>query len=225
MGVVGHLGVNPDEYDEGIRTFVPHYEELIAVTASALSLLPFEAPHIVDLGIGTGALAAACLAACPVARLTGLDSDPGMLESARSRLRAHTDVVLRVSDFLEAPMPRCDVIVSCIALHHVPEPAAKRALYRRCHDALSPAGALVTADCFPAREQRLAAEQREAWLRHLQRTCTRQEAERHLAAWAEEDFYVPLGDELDWLADAGFRTEVLWRRDGFAVLAGFRAAP
>lgn len=224
MGVAGHLRISLDEYDTRIRTFVPHYDELIRISAAALALVPDEAPHIVDLGIGTGALAAACLEVRPRARITGLDSDPGMLIAARSRLAGGTGIDLRECDFLEAPLPACDVFASCIALHHVADAAGKQAFYRKCHDALAPGGLLINADCFPGRNERLAAQHREAWLLHLQQSCTREEAERHLAAWALEDFYHPLASEIAWLRDAGFRTEVLWRRDGFAVLAGFKVA-
>jgi hypothetical protein len=78
---------------------------------------------------------------------------------------------------------------------------------------------LVTADCFPARDRRLAAEHREGWLAHLERSGSRAEAEAHLASWAGEDVYFPLADELDWLAAAGLGPEVLWREGGFAVVA------
>ena len=46
------------------------------------------------------------------------------------------------------------------------------------------------------------------------------EAEAHLAQWAEEDFYMPLPDELALIADAGFpRPDVFWR-DGMIAVYG-----
>ena len=46
------------------------------------------------------------------------------------------------------------------------------------------------------------------------------EARALLRAWAREDVYVPLEAELTLLRGAGFRVEVVWRRDAFAVIAG-----
>ncbi len=221
MGVAGHLRIALAEYDARIRTFVPGYENLIATAARALRMLTAAEPTIVDLGIGTGALAEACLHAHPQAHLVGIDKDPAMLDAARTRLSAFHDVEFVVADFQTFALPACAAIVSCIALHHIPTAEAKRAFYRRCHQALRPDGLLVTADCFPARVRRLANVQREAWLAHLQQTCSRLEAENHLAAWAGEDVYFPLEAEVDWLREAGFHPEVLWREAGFATVAAF----
>jgi len=92
----------------------------------------------------------------------------------------------------------------------------------RIFQALRPGGILTSGDCYPAARPDLAAEHRNAWLRHLERTYSRVEAEGYLQAWSGEDTYFPLASELDWMAEAGFSAEVLWRADGFAVVAGLR---
>ena len=219
MSVAGHLGIQVDEYDARIRTFVPNYERMIATAAETLNLLDAEAPTILDLGVGTGALAARCLEVRADAHLIGVDVDSGMLEIARARLSGHARVDLRAGDFLQVPLPPCDAVVACISLHHVPTPEAKRALYAACRRALNPKGMLVSADCFPARDAKLAARQRDQWLAHLEQSYPPAEAEGHLAGWAREDVYLPLEDELAWLHEAGFAAEVVWRVGGFAVLA------
>ena len=65
MGVASHLHIRLEEYDSRIRTFIPGYEDMIAAAAQALAALDVPAPHVVDLGTGTGALAAACLRVRP----------------------------------------------------------------------------------------------------------------------------------------------------------------
>jgi len=225
MSVSEHLGIDLAEYDARIRTFVPYYEEMLRIAGESLRFVPVPEPGIVDLGVGTGALAGACLEARPGAELVGIDSDPGMLTAAALRLAAYARVRLLEGDFLQSDLPRCDAIVACISLHHIRTPGEKKTFYAKCRAALRPSGILVTADCFPALEPRLAAEHREAWLTHLERAYSRPEAEAHLASWAEEDVYFPLESELAWLREAGFGPEVLWRMDGFAVLAAFAADP
>lgn len=219
MGVAGHLGITLDEYDARIRTFVPGYEEMLTRVAAALRFVPTSSPTVVDLGIGTGALSAACLRTRPDARIVGVDADPGMLAGARARLPRNVELI--ESDFLSAELPRCDAFVACISLHHIRSESAKRAFYARCFEALAPSGLLLTADCFPARRPDLARRQRDAWLAHLTNSYTREESERLLDAWAVEDLYFPLPDEISWLETAGFHPEILWRRDGFAVVAAW----
>jgi tRNA (cmo5U34)-methyltransferase len=237
MGVANHLRIELDEYDVRIRTFVPHYDTLLAVAAGALELVDVTAPTVVDLGVGTGALAAACLRVRPRARLIGLDVDRGMLDAARDRLgatpgrhragerrpaRGGPSIALREADFVLHRLPRADAMVACVALHHIRDPETKASFYGRVFRALRPGGVLVSADCFPAVQPRLAVRQREAWLAHMQQTYTRSEAEAYLQSWSGEDVYFPLELELGWLSQAGFATEVLWRADGFAVVCAFR---
>lgn len=222
MSVSAHLRIQIDEYDARIRTFVPWYEQLIATTAQTLQLLEASSPTIVDLGIGTGALAAKCLEIRPEARLVGIDSDEAMLEVARSRLAGHSRIELIHGDFREVALPPCDAIVACIALHHIKTPVPKQALYAACSAALRPGGYLVSGDCFPAREARLAVSQRELWVTHLEQFYPRAEAEGYLAAWADEDTYFLLEDELQWLRGAGLTPEVVWREGGFAVVMAGR---
>ena len=221
MGVSQHLRIDLAEYDSRIRTFVPHYEDMVRVTAESLHFLKSPDPTIVDMGVGTGALAEACLEARPEAGIVGMDNDPGMLKAAEVRLAAYPQVKLVEGDFLKADLPPCHAMVACISLHHVRTPEEKRAFYRKCRAALRPSGILVSGDSFPGTEPAVAAEHREAWLKHMEKSYSREESESHLASWADEDVYFPLDWELGWLREAGFRPEVLWRVEGFAVVAGF----
>lgn len=217
-GFGAHLGIPLDEYDARIRTFVPYYEEMLEQVARTMRLLSPDAPTIVDLGTGTGALAERCLRGMPDASVVGIDGDPGMLAMAGERLADAGRVELRHARFDRVDLPRCDVVVASISLHHIAEPDAKRALYRRCRAALDPAGVMVIADCYPPASPTLAAAGMARWREHLERVYAPDDAAGYLDAWAEEDTYFRLDQELGWLAEAGFRPEVVWRRDLFAVL-------
>ena len=61
MSVTSHLNVSPADYDVKIRALIPLYDELIPEAAAALRLAQRPVRNIVDLGVGTGALALACL--------------------------------------------------------------------------------------------------------------------------------------------------------------------
>ncbi len=212
MGVAAHLGIDLAEYDARIRTFIPHYEEMLDVAASALDP---KAGAIVDLGIGTGALSARCRERVPNARFVGIDSDPEMLKAAARRIAG---AQLICSSFLRCEIPRCDAVVASFALHHVRTEKAKAALYLRVAAALRRGGQVINVDCQPARKQTLARRQFESWKTHLRSSYDEHQADDYLAAWSKEDVYVPLDAEIALMRKASFIVDVLWRKDAFAVL-------
>jgi len=218
MGVAAHLGIRLDEYDARIRTFIPQYDEMLDAAAEALGGIKRRARVIVDLGIGSGALAARCLTVARQARVIGIDEDAGMLAMAAERLPRRLTTI--AGSFLSQPLPRCDAIVASLALHHVPTRARKTRLYRDCARALKTGGIIVIADCCLGRTKASRAQHRAAWRRHLRRSYSASEASAFFRAWAGEDTYFPLAAEIDMLTAAGFATEVRWRHKCFAVVVG-----
>jgi|SRR5215510_3004603 len=217
MGVASHLGIKLSEYDARIRTFIPDYEEMLEVAAAAI---PRAARTIVDLGIGTGALAARCSGKAKRARIFGIDVDAEIMNLAKQRLGPRA--TFSCGSFLDTEIPRCDAVVASFALHHVRTTQAKRRLYSRIHSALARHGLVVTVDCHPARDPDLARKQRQAWTAHLLKSYSRLEAGKLFRSWSREDFYTPLESELELIRQSGFAAEVLWRRGSFAVLMGRR---
>jgi trans-aconitate methyltransferase len=220
MAVGTHLGIPLNEYDARIRTFIPWYDEMLDVAAASMRLTGIRAPQIVDLGIGSGALSGRCARAFPRARVTGIDNDADILAMASSRLGRR--LTTTAGDFESASIPVCDAIVSAFALHHVPTPQRKAALYRKCQRALRPGRSMVIADCELAADPGLAAADRTEWLAHLNRAYSPEQSRAYLRAWANEDFYFTLNDEVALLKRAGFATDVRWRKASFAVIVATR---
>ncbi len=220
MSATEHLGIKQGEYDRTIATLIPHYRELIDAAADAVDVVARTAPAIVDLGTGSGMLAQRLLRVRPKARLIGVDADAAMLAAATRRLRGNLQTI--EEDFERIRIPRADVISASFALHHVPTGRRKAALYRRCISSLRHGGMFVSADCYLASSKDVQAANREAWLRHLQRSYTRRKAEGFLRTWAKEDVYFTLDREIELLRDAGFAVEVMWRKDSFAVIVGLK---
>src|SRR5215471_13833106 len=205
MGVASHLGIKLSEYDARIRTFIPDYEEMLDVAAGVISP---QARTIVDLGVGTGALAARCSSKAKQARIVGIDVDADIMNLARRRLDNRATFVC--GSFLRAPLPPCDAIVASFALHHVRTRKAKARLYDRIRAALRRGGTFITVDCHPGSDAALAKKQFEAWTAHLRKSYSKSEAARLLAAWSHEDVYMPMETELALMRQNGFVVEVLW---------------
>ncbi len=224
--VAGHLGIAADEYDRTIRTFIPNYERMVATVVHWLDGHVPPGGLVVDLGAGTGGLAGAILDALPDVRVQLVDVDPNMLEVAAARCGAHEDrVELRHARF-EDSLPRCHAVVASLALHHVDTHDEKRELYRAILTALEPGGLVVVGDFLVHPDGPERKRIYEDWYAHMERSgISRTEAEAHFAAWAQEDFYVSLPDELALIADAGFpHPECFWRDGGIAVYGAFKDA-
>src|SRR5690349_16310223 len=104
MSVAQHLGIKLPEYDRRIRSFVPFYRESIGVVARVARASLGPAPRITDLGIGTGALAAQCLALMPRATVFGVDMDEEILGAARRRLARYGErIQLAQGSFTRVP--------------------------------------------------------------------------------------------------------------------------
>ena len=223
--VAGHLGVQPEEYDRTIRTFIPHYDRMLETIVHWLAAnIPADG-YVVDLGAGTGALSAAVLEGLPEVRVQLVDVDPSMLETATARCADHLGRVdLRRGRFQDE-LPRCDAVVATLALHHVADLEEKRELYRAIHTALEPGGLLAVGDLLihpdgPERRQMLRD-----WYAHMAaHGITEEEAEGHFGQWGEEDYYVGLVEELELIRAAGFRRpDCFWRDGGICVYGGFKA--
>lgn len=79
------------------------------------------AGDVLEIGAGSGAMAAGIARSHPRARLTVTDVDEAMVRAARSRLGHRPDVEVRVADVTELPFDdgSFDVVLSFLMLHHV----------------------------------------------------------------------------------------------------------
>src|SRR3954464_5137895 len=102
--------------------------------------------RVLDLGGGTGALAAAIAERFPGAEVEIWGTDPAMLAIARERCAAFGGRVRYVERSFAEPLPACDAVAACIALHHVKDLGVKAGIYRNVFTALGPGGIFVNAD-------------------------------------------------------------------------------
>lgn len=137
---VGQYHFDPETYLAMVLSEVPAYFALQEATAEATTRVV--AAQILELGVGTGETAKLVPAVHPMARLTGVDESPEMLDCARKRLPSAD---LRVGR-LEDPLPEgtFDLVVSALAVHHL-DGDGKADLFTRVAERLRPEGVL----CWP----------------------------------------------------------------------------
>jgi SAM-dependent methyltransferase len=156
----------------------------------------------VDLGCGTGLLAAA--AASETRRAVGVDVSPAMLEVARGRSNAVEWVEAGFLTYEHVGDPP-QLVHSRNALHHLPE-FWKGVALTRIRDLLAPGGVLVLRDLVYDFEPAEADRQVEEWLAGAAPTpaegWTRSELETHVRdehstfAWLQEALLEHAGFEI-----------------------------
>lgn len=213
-----------DGYDALRRQLIPCFDDFYGAALDALDgcVEPGMPLRVLDVGAGTGLLAALVLARFPQAELTLLDFSEPMLAQARARFeRSGRAVRIVHGDARSAPLDGpYDAVASALAIHHF-EDADKRRLFVRAHEALRPGGVFVDADNVLAEVPAEHAAQFAAWVEAIRRTGI---AEAELAAALERtkvDILSPLRLQLEWLADVGFvdvRCHYAWNH--FAVFGG-----
>ncbi|MFC7584142.1 class I SAM-dependent methyltransferase [Nonomuraea antimicrobica] len=123
---------NAEAYDRGFAHLSSH-----TVGPLLASACRGRAPHLLDVGCGTGVVTAAALALG--AEVTAVDADPAMLELAARR---HPYATIRLAALPELPFEdaQFDAIAGNFIINHVPD--ATEAL-RELHRVLRPGGALA----------------------------------------------------------------------------------
>jgi len=223
--VEGHLKLKIAEYDRRIRTLVYAYDEMRVEHLKLLErCLPSDGGLVLDLGGGTGALAAAIAERFPKTRVQIWDTDPAMLAFARERCAPFGDRVELIEKSFATPLPACDAVVACIALHHVKDMAIKGQIYRNIFTGLRPGGIFANADTLMDSRPGPRAHYFGVWSQFQQtHGFTDAEARQHFATWAGEDCYTPLSVEMKLLSDAGFsEPDCFWRSEHQGVFGGIK---
>src|SRR4051812_25970403 len=218
---VATFAAHAEDYEGPRRRLVPPFDAFYATAVDALGLARRPVRRVLDLGAGTGMLAARVLAARPQADLTLLDGAEAMLDRARAALGDRARYVL--AD-LGDPLPEgpWDAVVSALAIHHL-EHDAKRTLFARVHEALGPGGVFVNAEQVLGPTPELDAAHR-AWHERASRALGATDAEWQASLERQQhDRCATVEDQLAWLREAGFAdADCLFRERRFAVLVAVK---
>jgi tRNA (cmo5U34)-methyltransferase len=212
------------EYDRLRRQLIPCFD---AFYGMAVDLLRYDVQvplGVLDVGAGTGLLAAAVAHRFPRARIELLDASEGMLARARKRFGgAGERIRFRLADYRTAPLGGpFHAVVSALSIHHL-EDAKKRSLYAAIFDSLLPGGVFVNADNVRADDPAVQALHREAWIEKIRESGVGDDDLARALERTKVDVLAPLELQLDWLRDLGFaRVAAFYSWHHFAVFAGWR---
>lgn len=147
MEIAEKFDKKAEVYDIEVRKNLPLYDELRKVLFDFVPFSKEAKINVLELGIGTGTIAAEFLEGYPNARLIGVDISSKMIEQSRRKLDQYKSrIELVQADFRTLPpMGQIDLVYSILTVHHVPY-EGKEALFKKICTILRPDGVFILID-------------------------------------------------------------------------------
>jgi tRNA (cmo5U34)-methyltransferase len=198
--------------------------DLIASVASAITP---SATHLLDIGCGAGNYTLKILQRLPNLNVMLVDLSKPMLDRAVERVRPATkgEIKTAQADIRELDLgdSQFDIIVAAAVFHHLREDSEWSSVFRKCHRALRPGGAIWISDL-------VAHSSREAegvmWARYgaYLEQLRGPEYREHVFAYIEqEDTPRSVLYQVDLLREVGFReVEILHKNGCFAAFGAVK---
>jgi len=212
-------------YDNWMRIALPSFD---GIFSAALEQIPFEKNafiRVLDLGAGTGLFSWRVLAEYPAAKFTLCDLAPKMLEIARQRFASYPDqFTFLVEDYRQfSASHKFDLAISSLSIHHLSH-EDKRALFAHVHSLLEEGGLLLNIDQVWGPTEFWQARYWEQWLERVRCDgATEDQIEASVKRRREFDCEASLGDQLQWLEQAGFsQVDCVFKHAFIGVFCAFK---
>jgi len=214
------------DVDRARRQLVPCFDDFYG---TVLDLIPHErdsAIRILDIGAGTGLLAALLAQAFPQAQLTLVDISQEMLEQARKRFGAEPGRFrFHALDFSDEPLwGEYEAAVSALSIHHV-SAEAKQLVFQRVYGVLCEGGVFINADQVLGPTREIDRRYHEAWLRQARGRGAAEDDITDALERMQQDDMSTLSWQLEQLEHVGFEMVNCWYKNyGFVVYSGRKGA-
>ena len=218
-----HFRAQVPEYGDLMKRIIPFYDEQRDIIVRLIPFGRHEAFRVLDLGCGTGLLAAQILSEYPHAELVAFDLTSEMLDACRSRLADMNRVRYTLGDFRTDNLGNdYDVIVASLSLHHLKREERPR-FYQRANESLHFGGVLIASEAIIDESPVVRERQYELWRKHM--AGNGEDATRWYRKHLEKDHPVPISSLLAMLAGAGFEAAAcFWRYLNFAIITARKPA-
>jgi tRNA (cmo5U34)-methyltransferase len=211
------------QYDTQRQWVIPEFGEFYGAAVWAADSGNAR-PEILDLGAGTGLLAALLIARYPTSPVTLMDFSEQMLAVAKKRFAGNEQIQYLSGDYGSADIGgQYDLICSALSIHHFDGPG-KRRVYRKVFDSLSPGGLFVNADQVHAETPRLQERYLEYWDTFLEGGPLDRNMQDEIKKRRDTlDRMEKLSVQLACLREIGFEgVDVVYKNRNFAVFIGMK---
>ncbi|MBN1576665.1 MAG: class I SAM-dependent methyltransferase [Chitinispirillaceae bacterium] len=220
-----HFESEAKEFDDTIIKLIPYYGQMVDAVIGSISFDRDAAICVLDLGCGTGTIAAGISGKFPKSHIVCLDLASNMIDSAKRKLANHKDVEFITGDFSRIGFNgNYDAIVSSLALHHLETDGDKKAFYAKIYGNLRLSGIFFNADVVLASSEYHQEVYMRRWIEYMSKSISKDEIYgKWIPTHNREDRPARLMDQLKWLGEIGFRSiDVIWKYYNFCVYGGVK---
>ena len=200
------------EYEENIVRTVPFLDTMIRQVLDLVRCAATAPLQWLDVGCGTGELARRAAAQFPQASFTLWDADADMLELARIKCRG-IDAAIRHGDIRQGEFgrQRYSVATALLVLHSLPH-GDRLGVLRGIHGSMTEGGLFICVDHTAPTSDEGAQLALRRWRDfQIEQGKSHAEADAHIRRYGVQYSPQPLGQQMDDLRAAGFRTvELFW---------------
>lgn len=217
-----HFNKEAGAFDKQVLKNIPKYPEMITALINAIPDNK-DNPKILDLGCGTGNITLKILERFPKAEITCLDLSENMIQIAQEKLSEYDNITYIVDDFTKTEITdKYEVIVSSLALHHIPNDEEKEDMYKAIYDALKNGGVFYNADVVIGNSEynnrlndKIATEDM------LENGVTEEEISEHKAKRDANDIPTSTYNHIKMLENVEFKEiDVIWKYYSNIVYGG-----
>lgn len=206
-----------ENYDDFIRKLVPGYDFFLSI-APVLVGTP---KSVLDIGCGTGSIAASIRKLYPETQFTCVDPSDAMLKKAAEKINAEF-----VQSFVEdyTPEKKYDAVTSVMVMHNVQTIEQRKEIYKKIYDSLNSPGVYVTADIIQGETEITHKLYLTMWRNYMLNGIPQQDVDNiWLPNHMEKDKPVKLSEQMVMLYDAGFRSiDIVNKNINFAMLVAYK---
>ena len=217
-----HFNKEAEAFDEQVQKNIPCYNEMLTALINAIPDNK-KNPKILDLGCGTGNITQKALKRFPDAEVTCLDLSENMIEIAKDKLSDYEKIEYIVGDFTQMQIEtKYDVILSSLALHHIPNDEEKEAMYKDIYEALEKDGVFYNADVIKANSNYNEELNNKIAIQEMKENgVTDEEITEHKGKRDANDIPTTLINNIKMLENVGFEEiDVIWKHYSNAVYGG-----
>jgi tRNA (cmo5U34)-methyltransferase len=210
------------DYDCQRRQLIPYFDDFYGIAAAWVNC-GNDAPHILDLGAGTGLFSSFIRSKYPKASLTLIDLSEEMLKEARHRFSDDPAVSYITADYTSYRFPQqYDAVISSLSIHHLSHPD-KKALFRTVYELLTEDGTFVNADQAAGTTPFIDRYYMKQWEDAIRQSGLSAKAIEASIERRKIDRNATVHDQLEWLREAGFSdADCIYKHNGFAVFAALK---
>lgn len=217
-----HFNNEAESFDTQVQKNISCYNEMLTALINAIPDNKMN-PKILDLGCGTGNITQKALMRFPEAEVTCLDLSENMIEIAKKKLSDYEKIEYIIGDFTQMQIDaKYDVILSSLALHHIPSDEEKEAMYKEIYERLVNGGVFYNADVIKANSvYNEELNDKIAMQEMKEKGITDEEILQHKQKRDDNDIPTTLINHIKMLENVGFKDiDVIWKHYSFAVYGG-----